>query len=222
MRGMRPRFSMMVSSWCWPVLAALAAGAVAIPARAQVAKLRQVEQGVADRGPLSSSQRVLPIDLGVPSGFDRVYRLGGPRSGGMFARISGGITAVFPRSQYTPTPDGYAAETPAGTVYYIGRLPSSLVDQAEDPRHSRDPETRPPGFADRSARRPNPDRASTASPSSRPITRPSADGKAALRARVTPVPPEPRPEPTIFTDEFYRGRRVAELLDAARAAPRQP
>lgn len=209
---------MTVFSYLGPVLATLVAATVGSPAQAQIVRLRPVDQGVADQGPLSTSQRVSPSDLRVPGGFDRVYSLGGTKSGGMFARISGGITAVFPRSHYTPTPDGYAAETPAGTVYYIGRLPPALTDPGEDPRASRGHEPRPPGFADRSAHRPISDRASTAAPPPRPTARPVAGGRTFIRAGTAPVPPELQPEPTIFTDESYRGRRVGELLDAAARA----
>jgi hypothetical protein len=86
--------------------------------------LTPVEQGVADRGPLAVSRRVAPADLRVPQDFERVYRIDSPSRrkamGDLFARRSGAITAVFPRSQYVETRFGSLAEVPAGTTYYIG------------------------------------------------------------------------------------------------------
>jgi hypothetical protein len=184
-------------------------------AHAQSAKLNPVDQGFADVGPLSASSRVVPLDLRVPSGFDRVYRLGSSRPGGeRFARMSGGVTAVFPRSQYVPTADGYASTTPAGTVFYIGRLPNSLTESADSSLVARG--LNRPNYDDRSARAAVLDRPRTIARSGPVPTPVQADRGAA-------IPPSAAPrasEPTIFNDEEYRARRVAQLLDIASQAAR--
>ncbi|MCB9845644.1 MAG: hypothetical protein H6811_06630 [Phycisphaeraceae bacterium] len=101
-------------------LACLAAATACI-ARAQPldpTRLEPVNPGLDDVGPLSRSFRVQPTDLRWPTDFDRVYRH--PTRPGEFIRISGGLTAVFPRSQYVQVQDGYAPVVPPGTVYVIG------------------------------------------------------------------------------------------------------
>jgi hypothetical protein len=104
------------------------AGASAQPAIWQgpvLPGLKRVDEGVADRGPLSVSQRVAPVDLRVPSGFQGVYQFDQPTPFGkpqeMFARSSGGLTAVFPRSVYIASRGGLVPEIPAGTVFLIGK-----------------------------------------------------------------------------------------------------
>lgn len=96
-----------------------------------VPRLTPVEQGRGDTGPLATSTRVTPLDLRLPIGFDRVYRIEGSgrrgRSSDLFARQSGGLTAVFPRSQYIESGSGLFPEIPAGTTFYIGGLPDSLT-----------------------------------------------------------------------------------------------
>jgi len=88
---------------------------------------RPVEQGVGDRSPLSANRMLEPMDLRIPLNFDRVYKLdseprlfgGGP--GPRYARMSGAVTAIFPRSEYTPAGAGrLLVGVPAGTVYSIG------------------------------------------------------------------------------------------------------
>lgn len=99
----------------------------------------RVEQGIGDVGPLSVSSRVAPVDLRHPLGFDAVYRLSEARvfgrsgdQGGLLARVSGAVWAVFPRSVYAPTPQGMVVPVPPGTVFHIGGIPE--VIQAERPR----------------------------------------------------------------------------------------
>src|SRR5437868_2854803 len=74
-------------------------------------RLRQVQAGTSDANPLAASSRALPADLRLPIGFDKVYKLesasrGRSLGGDLYARRSGGITAVFPRSQYEETSQG--------------------------------------------------------------------------------------------------------------------
>jgi hypothetical protein len=209
--GARPPIPARAGAACGLGLIALL-GAIS-RSHAQPANLSPVDQGVADVGPLSASSRVVPRDLRVPSGFDRVYRFGTGGAGGeKYARISGGITAVFPRSQYVPTRDGYEVQTPAGTVYYIGRLPGSVLETADALAAER--MLPRPGFDDRSARRAVLDRPrapARADPPPRPA-------QAVTSAALRPAAPAPISKPTLFTDEPYRARRVAELLDQASVA----
>jgi hypothetical protein len=124
---MMRRFSILVL--------ALAAAMCGHDAHAQLAKraaLQSVDPDFGDVGPLRVSTRVLPVDMRSPSGFDRVYRVPGSAGGvpGMdggeerFARISGGLAAVFPRSDYITTKKGQYALIPPGTVFYIGGVPT--------------------------------------------------------------------------------------------------
>lgn len=105
---------------------AVAAGCAA--AWGQSAGERPVVEGTSDVSPLADSLELRPIDLRLPSGFDRVYEVP-TGEGSLFARIDGGLTAVFPRSEYTATPYGAVAEVPAGTVWVIGQTPRWLADQ---------------------------------------------------------------------------------------------
>jgi len=111
-----------------------------------------VEQGVGDVNPLSQSQRVLPVDLFVPTRFEKVYKLedvirrgdgmhlsgSKPQSG--FVRFSGGVAAVFPYSTYEPTPRGKVATIPAGTVFHLDLRPARPGDLHFDES------TTPPSF----------------------------------------------------------------------------
>lgn len=129
--------------------------------------LRRVDAGVADVGPLGTSQRQMPVDLRVPTGFEGVYAferpgpLGKPET--MYMRANGSLAAVFPRSVYVASPGGLVPAIPAGTVFIIG---SPLADPrafgakrgrpvsplAVDQRVPREDETPRPPPAARSAR----------------------------------------------------------------------
>lgn len=98
-----------------------------------------VEQGVGDVNPLSQSQRVLPVDLFVPTRFEKVYKLQDVirRGDGMqsstanqsgFVRFSGGVAAVFPFSTYEPTARGNVATIPAGTIFHLDLRPATPGD----------------------------------------------------------------------------------------------
>lgn len=91
-------------------------------------RLQRVDQGFSDVGPSQVSQRDLGADLRVPTGFGDVYRVQGGskwgrRSPDSFARIDGGVVAVFPRSVYTETQKGVVPEIPPGTIFYLGHAP---------------------------------------------------------------------------------------------------
>lgn len=163
-----------------------------------------VDQGFADTNPLSASTRVLQRDLRAPSGFDRVYRLYGSGSGEMYARASGGLTAVFPRSAYRSTSRGIVAEVPAGTVYYIGKLPNTLsgYDRSRSPGAS-GANRADSGVSVLLA----PDRPASAFP-----IRP---GETHTPTLDTPREPPPN---AIFASDETRRRRVESLMDRAIAA----
>lgn len=126
-------------------IASLILAACAAPVIAQRAPegWQIIDAGRADRGPLSTSPRRLPTDLRVPLSFDRVYRVPGATTGvqvpgaasgeELYARISGGLTAVFPRSEYVATKRGPAAVIPPGTVFYIGELPKPAPGATANP-----------------------------------------------------------------------------------------
>jgi hypothetical protein len=86
--------------------------------------LKRVEEGVSDVGPLGASQRLVPMDLRVPTGFEGVYEFQRERRWDkpetMYMRVSGGMAAVFPRSVYVEAGGGLIPEIPAGTVFLIG------------------------------------------------------------------------------------------------------
>jgi hypothetical protein len=84
----------------------------------------------------------LRVDLRATMGFDGLYELPSGRSGGFsaggfgqgfgdgvgrgqrYARVDGGLVAVFPQTGLTPGEP--FPMVPAGTVYYIGALPPRL------------------------------------------------------------------------------------------------
>jgi hypothetical protein len=120
---------------------ALAAVVASATAQEVPPGLTPVEQGVADVDPLSTSLRSLQVDLRIPAGFETVYHGAredrfGQRSG-FFARISGGITAVFPLSRYSIVPGGIEPEVPAGTVYYLGDPPQTWMPEQREPAGNR-------------------------------------------------------------------------------------
>ncbi len=94
--------------------------------------LTPVEAGVRDASLLSAGGRALPVDLRVPSAFDRVFRVSSsslgappwrtdrPRGPELFARVAGGVIAVFPRSEYADATIGRVGIVPAGTVFHLG------------------------------------------------------------------------------------------------------
>lgn len=172
---------------------------------------RPVEQGVGDVNPLQLSNRVLPVDLRRPTGWERVYRLSGdPRKDGgkgLFARFDGGIAAVFPWSTYVPTEDGVKRPVPAGTTYYIGTLPDGLrgVEAGPAPERSFN-------FMDRSAHPGRPAR-----PVLHAETAQETSAREGLRRGEPPAAAE-RPGPSIWTSEPHRRARLEALLTAAAAA----
>jgi len=111
------------------ILAALAQPIESEPGSRYVWRLdEQVEAGFDDLGLLSRSSRIPMADLRRPDAWDRVYRMTAER-GDLFARRNGGLTAVFPRSDYILGRDGEVAVVPADTIYVIGDPPPWLLRQ---------------------------------------------------------------------------------------------
>lgn len=203
--------------------------------------LERIDPSYGDVSPLGESLRDvnMRIDLRTPFGFNDVYRV--PGRDDLLMRANGGMYAIFPQSVYAPSENGVTATVPPGTVFSIGMpgpwtLPSQwvqppLLQPMGAAGHSKEPTISP------DARRPwagsapidNRRRDRRGSVSSNAAW--SAEGApplddadvlaAALRdvpqyqvARATP------PEPATFlksvaTDDDYRARRLAELMDAA-------
>ena len=90
-------------------------------------ELVPVEGGVADRGSLSGSLRVLPADLRQNQLFEKLYKIVG--SDDVYIRQSGGLRAVFRNPVYVDTELGSIPIVPAGTVYCIGEVTPHVLRQ---------------------------------------------------------------------------------------------
>jgi hypothetical protein len=145
--------TMRSETWKWvPVCLALAAApcgpAAAAPPRTwsgsgpamlDPSGFQRVDPRYGDTDPLRMSLRELSVDLRLTDDFSSVYLIPGTRPGGAddrFARRSGGITAVFPRSIYEATNGGVIPVIPPGTVFYLDGVPApqpwDLVAQGGD------------------------------------------------------------------------------------------
>jgi hypothetical protein len=188
-----------------------------------IGPLEVVEEAVGDVGSLDLSLRYLESGLGFPVGFEQVYRV--PDDPDHLMRASGGLFAVFPRSQYDVTSSRKSGVrifpvVPADTVFHIGppgwsKLPDAaargqmlrmdlrLVPEyvAEGPRLDRGPE------------RVN-DYVNTR------LT--IGDDLPDLPRRPTFDEPDPGPIAEIVSDAAYRSRRIRELMDRAAQAARGP
>ena len=212
----------LVAWACTNSLLAAPAPTAAAKASGDQPKLKPVDPGVADVGPLSGPGRTLPTDLRQPANFDRVYEveLDGKQ---FFVRAHGGVYAVFPRSDYVQTRSGVAPVVPAGTVFHLGSLPKAPPAPMEQ-------ESIAPGAA-KPARPMRQDQAapSLAAPNAESAQPPPVPGNAANPAqRQDTQPPLSNAAPTvrrsdatrdsIWHSELFRSTRTGELLDQARAA----
>ena len=92
-------------------------------------ELIPVEAGVEDRGVLSESLRLLPLDMRQDQSFEQLYKIAG--SDGVYVRKSGGLYAIFKNSAYKDTRQGELPIVPPGTVYSIGQVHIALMQQLE-------------------------------------------------------------------------------------------
>jgi len=183
--------------------------------------LTPVDQRFQDLNPLATSLRSLPTDLRQPSNFDRVYRVRTP--GGaqdeQFARVSGALTALFPRSEYTQTKRGTRADVPAGTIFYIGGLPHAGPGRIGPHQLGVGAQGSPWAAVERADslvdRRFDPFAAPARVGPADPLAAPAEPDRSLYEHRCARVPPAPH----IFTDEAYRARRLRELLTTAAANP---
>ncbi len=103
--------------------------------------LRQVDPTIADVGPLNVSLRDMPPDLREPNDFRGVFQLPSDepsRYAGYFARVRGGVWAVFPRSVYQRTEEGIIPTVPANTTFFLGGVPMDPMRMIDDSPPSRD------------------------------------------------------------------------------------
>lgn len=189
-----------------------ASAQTADPAEPRLMDLR-LEQRVEDVGPLGRSLRVAPADLRSPTGFEGVYRV--PGREGTLMRISGGIIATFPRSEYR----GDTRPIPAGTVFHIGSVRTLLAGRSLlSP--NRVGVGVGVGVGDVPSASPTGAGASLADTAA-----PTFVDRAADRA-VGREPPGSsvgaRTPPAIFTDEDYRRRRLTEILSPPPAPEANP
>lgn len=203
----------------------IACAALAPCARAQDARWRDlqvVDPGVGDLGPLGVSTRSLPVDLRSPSGFDRVYRVPGSTRGvGAFtttpagerlARVDGGITAVFDRSEYIQTKKGIRPVFPANTVFYIGDSPLLNLPDSGRPR---DRSVNAVSYASDTLA----SSLAAAPPRSAALAadfRVHPGDEALYQESARPLKAdEPAPAANVFTDEQFRRARIRTLLLSA-------
>lgn len=171
-------------------------GVIALVVRtdaAQPAGAKPVAPGFGDVGPSRTSLRVEQVDLRRPVDFQQVYTLGKVNAFGsdeVFLRVSGGITAVFPRSVYVKSRGGgVGALIPPGTTFYIGKLPEEFAPRAPAPE-----------------------------PSALRIDLSAPAGASRPRERARPV--QPSGSPSMWENEDYRGARMGQILRRAMAVGR--
>lgn len=91
------------------------------------APLRAVDPGREDIGGISTSFRMEPLDLRLPTAFGRVYEVPGDEDD-LLMRGNGALFAIFPRSTYRFDGNGPRPSVPAGTVFRIGMPGPSALD----------------------------------------------------------------------------------------------
>ena len=197
---------------------------------------QEIEAGVEDANPFAASFRSQMADFRQPTGFDRVYRVGGLDD--RFMRAQGGLYAVFPRSVYATTREGEVAVIPPSATFYVGRaamdqlVETTQVDRALRERPlATDERALPPaayrairplvdgasrrskryGLVSRAAATETPHVGPDLAP--RSVVEVDADASAPRRddeLRLTPPP--------IVDDATYRRARLEQLMRRAAAA----
>ncbi|MFG0284491.1 MAG: hypothetical protein ACF8R7_08735 [Phycisphaerales bacterium JB039] len=190
-----------------PILAAaILAGAGYQPE--QPGEIRRLSPGFEDFSPVALSRRLEPVDNRVTLFAEDVYegvrtdRFGASER--VYMRMYGGMTVIFPQSTYAPSVWGQAPTIPPGAIFYLGSPEEALGETARAaPASSAAPLASASGALRLSLRQ---DLAAGGGPA------PSAGA-----APATPGADE-SDQPSIFSSEMYRQRRMATLLaQAARA-----
>lgn len=177
---------------------------------------KPVDPGVADVGPFGMSFRRMRVDFRKPLGFDRVYELEPdsiaparttPAGPAKFARISGALTAVFPRSTYAVTREGQLVPTiPAGTLFVVGNPAGG--SPTSNPRAAATSTTSGATYAASRQAAPN---ARTAANNAVDRTRPFLESAPTDRTPAIDAPASR----SVVGDEQHRVARVKALLAAA-------
>lgn len=90
-------------------------------------ELIPVDAGVEDATPLSESLRLEPYDMRENQSFEQLFRVEG--SPDVYVRRAGSLHAVFRDPLYVETFGGAVPIIPAGTIYCIGEVTQSVLDQ---------------------------------------------------------------------------------------------
>lgn len=165
-----------------------------------------------DTGLLSESLQQPQLQLAFPLGFDSVYQVRGRKD--LFVRQSGAVYGVFPKSEYITTKDGVYAVWPAGTSFYIGAPPESVISGG--------------GAASRDSRAVARDRlrdsAGYGPVAARQVAavqaRVSGRVQASATAEPDPLPPPPPAPPTTITQPSIPDRMSDAELAANAVLPR--
>ncbi|RLS67468.1 MAG: hypothetical protein DWH97_00635 [Planctomycetota bacterium] len=89
-------------------------------------KLEAIDAGRDDLGGHATSFRLMPLDMRLPTSFQRVYRVPGDES--KLMRGNGALFAVFPQSAYRRANGQDVPQVPPGTVFHIGMPGPSVLD----------------------------------------------------------------------------------------------
>lgn len=168
------------------------------PAPTTVGPYRRIHPGYEDTGPLRRSLEREAIDFRTPSAFEHIYLA--PDGSGRMMRVSGALHAVFPRSEYIATRFGAAPVVPSGTIYYLGPPEPPAADRARPRTGALVPAPSLRISAGTTSRAPR--------PAPRPATRQASAASDAPFA--------------VMSDEPYRRRRIAAILQRALDAPQTP
>ncbi|GAB5495100.1 MAG: hypothetical protein Phyf2KO_01800 [Phycisphaerales bacterium] len=173
--------------------------AVVLFTHSQQPELKPVEEGFEDVSPLASPNRLEPIDLRRPSGFEQVYEITTPSGEKAFVRIDNGLVAIFDRSDYLAGTN--RAHIPPNTRFKIGT--HGLTANSEPTIET----TAASGRIDRRVSNRAPNRPSTyRAPQQQRI--PASDSPDESDANVASV----EGPPSIVTNEVYRRLRLTQLL----------
>lgn len=233
----------------WAAVGVGVAGGLATgqPSRSAWPQFREVEPGFGDVDPLRVGQREISLyDQRQPVGFHDLYELSGFGGERVYARRSGAVTALFPRSVYAQTRQGDVALIPPGTVFVIGEPDPRTLEQFGITGRSGSGGGGTGGVGGRTQAPSSPlavdlsvpmqagpapvaTAPSTPGPGAAHATASKTAASAASRTAGNAAQPttgagqQRAPEPIgIFLDEDYRQRRVTELMQiAARAAVRR-